>query len=167
MPRRRHAVAPCGPRACPPVFRPTGRAGAGPPGRRTALVARKLICGENIVAEGPTPVSAVRSGDIVTIGFDNIGKGLMAYESNRPISFQLCDAANRCTFADAVLNGDAIALDASPMPSAATVRFCWSDSPICKLYNSAGLPVVPFELDIAAAPPPPPVKHVVRKRRRR
>jgi len=135
-------------------------------GRRLALVARKLIYGEKIIDEGPTPVSAVQSGNVVALGFDNVANGLQVYESNRPISFQLCDALH-CSFADAVVKGDAVEVDATQIPDATTVRYCWSDSPICNLYNSAGLPAVPFELDIAqAVPTPKPVTHVMRRRHR-
>jgi len=124
-------------------------------GRRLALLARKLIYGEAIVAEGPTPLSAVRSGNVVALGFDNVGKGLVAYETNRPISFQLCDAAKHCSFVDALQKGNEIDLDAAQAPAATTVRFCWADSPICNVYNSEGLPAVPFEMEITQAPPQP------------
>jgi len=29
------------------------------------------------------------------------------------------------------------------------VRFCWGDSPLCNLYDAAGLPVGPFEIGIS------------------
>jgi sialate O-acetylesterase len=29
------------------------------------------------------------------------------------------------------------------------VRFCWADSPLCNLYDAAGLPVGPFEIPVA------------------
>ncbi len=120
-------------------------------GRRLALVARKLIYGEAIVASGPTPLAAVRSGNVVKLSFGNVAAGLQVYESNRPVSFQLCDAEKHCSFADARQKQNEVDLDASKMPGAATVRFCWSDSPICNLYNSEGLPAVPFEIPIAQA----------------
>ncbi|MDE2262619.1 MAG: hypothetical protein KGL45_08865 [Gammaproteobacteria bacterium] len=44
-------------------------------------------------------------------------------------------------------------LDASSSPEAVTVRYCWSDSPICNLYDREGLPAVPFELPIGDAAP--------------
>ena len=28
------------------------------------------------------------------------------------------------------------------------VRYCWADSPLCNLYDEAGLPVGPFEIGI-------------------
>jgi sialate O-acetylesterase len=31
---------------------------------------------------------------------------------------------------------------------ATRVRFCWADSPLCNLFDTAGLPVGPFEIDV-------------------
>jgi sialate O-acetylesterase len=68
-----------------------------------------------------------------------------------PLGFQLCDAAMQCRFADAALTGNSITHDRSQMPDAVVLRFCWADSPICNLYNSAGLPATPFEMPIGDA----------------
>jgi sialate O-acetylesterase len=35
--------------------------------------------------------------------------------------------------------------------SAARVRFCWGDAPVCNLYDKSGLPVGPFEIAIETA----------------
>jgi sialate O-acetylesterase len=120
-------------------------------GLRVALVAEQMIYGMDVAGSGPTPVSAVRSGKIVAVTFANVANGLAIYESARPISFQLCDAAKTCSFVDAKQSGNRVDLDAAHVRAATSVRFCWSDSPICNVYNSAGLPAVPFELPIAEA----------------
>jgi sialate O-acetylesterase len=28
------------------------------------------------------------------------------------------------------------------------VRYCWGDAPVCNLYDAAGLPAGPFDVDI-------------------
>jgi sialate O-acetylesterase len=96
---------------------------------------------------------AWRAGNEVRVRFDAHGGGLETEEFNRPIGFQLCDASGRCAFADGVQRGSDIDLDASSAPRAATVRYCWADSPICNLYDRQGLPAVPFELPIGRAVP--------------
>jgi sialate O-acetylesterase len=116
-------------------------------GHRLALAARKLIYGEAITAFGPRPVSARLEGDWVAISFSDLGAGLKVYSSDRPIGFELCDAARHCGFAHAVVEGDKVLL-AAPADRRAAVRFCWADSPVCNLYNSEGLPAEPFELEI-------------------
>ena len=136
-------------------------------GRRLALVARKLIYGENIVASGPTPLTATQRGNTVAVRFTNLGSGLAIYESGRPISFELCDTAKHCSFADAIQNKDEIDLDAAQLTNAATVRFCWADSPICNVYNAEGLPAVPFEIPITRAAPAQTKMPLVRKPNRK
>ena len=116
-------------------------------GDRLALLARRLIYGQNVVGASPGPVGAWRSGGKVRVRFDT--PGLETEESNRPIGFQLCDRAQRCAFVDAEQQGMDVVLDASSAPWAETVRYCWADSPICNLYDGKGLPAVPFELPIA------------------
>jgi sialate O-acetylesterase len=123
-------------------------------GARLALLAEKLIYKMDIVASGPTPLAAVREGDKIRVSFANLADGLAIYEAGRPISFQLCDAKEQCRFVDATLQQNAILLDAAAMPDAASVRYCWADSPLCNVYNAAGLPAVPFELPIASATRP-------------
>ncbi len=134
-------------------------------GARLALTVRKLVYGENIAATGPTPAAAIRNGNVVAVRFDNTGKGLTIYESNRPLSFEVCDSAKHCSFADAIQNKDEIDLDVTHMTDAAFVRFCWADSPICNVYNMEGLPAVPFEISITQAVPAKTEQQFVRKTR--
>ncbi|HEX4266917.1 MAG TPA: sialate O-acetylesterase [Steroidobacteraceae bacterium] len=117
-------------------------------GQRLALLARSLIYGESVVGVSPSPVGAWRSGAKVQVRFDAHGGGLVTEESNRPIGFQLCDRDGHCAFVDAEQRGTDIVLDASSTPAAVTVRYCWSDTPMCNLYDQEGLPAVPFELPI-------------------
>ncbi|HEV2442906.1 MAG TPA: sialate O-acetylesterase [Steroidobacteraceae bacterium] len=129
---------------------PTDKQGVG---ERLALLARNLIYGQSVVGASPSPVAAWRSQGKVRVRFDTHGGGLEAEESNRPIGFQLCGRAGTCAFVDAEQHGADVILDASSAPQAVTVRYCWSDSPICNLYDREGLPAVPFELPIGRAAP--------------
>ncbi|HEV2272418.1 MAG TPA: sialate O-acetylesterase [Steroidobacteraceae bacterium] len=122
-------------------------------GDRLALLARNLIYGQSVVGASPSPVAAWRSHDEVQIRFDTHGGGLETEESNRPIGFQLCDRGGRCAFVDAEQRGQDVVLNGSSEPRAVTVRYCWSDTPICNLYDRDGLPAVPFELPIGSAAP--------------
>ncbi len=122
-------------------------------GLRLALLARRMIYHQAVVGSGPTPLAAWRSGAKVKVRFKTHGGGLESEESNRPIGFQLCDRAAHCAFIDARQRGHEVYLDASAMPAATLVRYCWDDSPICNLYDREGLPAVPFELPIRGAAP--------------
>ena len=122
-------------------------------GHRLALLARSLIYRQAVISLSPSPVAAWHSRGEVHVRIDPHGGGLETDESNRPIGFQLCDSASHCAFADAILRGQDIVLDASSHPEAVTVRYCWSDSPICNVYDREGLPAVPFELPIGHTAP--------------
>jgi sialate O-acetylesterase len=112
---------------------------------RLARIARGLIYGDAIVTSGPAPLTATRAGALVFVAFEH--GPLRAYSSNRPMSFELCDAERACRFVDARIEGPSVQLS-DARPGDAFVRYCWGDGPICNLYNDEDLPAVPFELAI-------------------
>jgi sialate O-acetylesterase len=116
-------------------------------GHRLALQARKLAYGETaLVAAGPAPLSATRTGGAVTVRLD---QAAVVQADVRPVGFELCDAGGACRFADAALAGDQVRLAVPTGFAPVKVRFAWSDSPILNLYGRTGLPATPFELPIA------------------
>lgn len=115
---------------------------------RLSRAARHVAYGEAVTPSGPEPVAARRTGSAVTVAFANMEGGLVAYSSDRPIGFELCGPApGSCRYVAASLAGSVVTLDAAGGP-ADRVRFCWGDSPICNLYDRAGLPAGPFELKV-------------------
>ncbi len=118
-------------------------------GRRLARAARHHIYGENIIASGPTPLSAHREGSTVVVQFSNIEAGLVAYGGSHPIGFELCGGEpGSCQYVDAIMAADRIELQIPPGANPARVRFCWADSPVCTLFDRSGLPAGPFELPV-------------------
>ena len=119
-------------------------------GRRLARAARSVIYGEDIPPSGPRPVSAQRTGNSVTVKFDDVTEALVAYSSPQPIGFELCDnGPDSCRFAAATIEQNDVKLDAADIATATRVRYCWADSPVCTLYDEANLPAGPFEMPIA------------------
>lgn len=113
--------------------------------RRLAQAARKLLRGEAVPASGPVPAAITRQGDSIQVRFTDIIGTLAALSYHRPVGFELCgDAPDSCRYADATLSGDTVTLAVGNGP-AARVRYCWADSPICNLYDSARQPAGPFE----------------------
>jgi hypothetical protein len=53
-----------------------------------------------------------------------------------------------CRFARATIEGTRVLLVPLDGPAPTRVRFCWADSPVCTLFDQAGLPAGPFELPI-------------------
>ena len=126
-------------------------------GRRLARAARHVVFGEKLSASGAVPESArPTSSERVTVKLGAFEGGLVAYNSKDPSAFELCGAAEgSCRFVSATLAGDGqVVLNDS---AAAThqrngptrVRYCWADSPLCNLYDGAGLPVGPFEIPVS------------------
>jgi sialate O-acetylesterase len=110
-------------------------------GRRIALAIRGVTYGEP-VATGPRAVAARRSGNQTIVDFAGTSGKLLAY-NGQPNAFELCDGAS-CRWASAHIQGDHVALDGT----AAKVRYCWGDAPVCTLTDASALPAGPFELPV-------------------
>jgi len=116
-------------------------------GKRLALAARRLA-GE-AVTTGPAPVSAKRTGDTITVSFDQVGGDLVARGSDRVIGFSLCDTAGwTCRWADGRIEGKSVVVSIPAGAPTARLRFAWADSPTFNLFDSSGLPAQPFELEL-------------------
>jgi sialate O-acetylesterase len=97
-------------------------------------------------------LSAQRDGDAVTLRFGGITGKLVAYNTDHPTGFELCGAQpGTCHYALADMHGDRITLHVPAADAATRVRYCWGDSPICTLYDQAGLPAGPFDIHVTPA----------------
>ena len=119
-------------------------------GRRLARAARHVVYGEKISPSGAQPLAARRTAEGVAVTFGGFDAPLVVYDSRDPAAFELCGAAvGSCRFVRAELRGAQVLLtDEAAAGPATRVRFCWADSPIGNLHDSAGLPVGPFEIEI-------------------
>jgi sialate O-acetylesterase len=118
-------------------------------GRRLARAARHVVYGEKVSPSGAQPESArrVTEGVLVTLGgFDG---ELRVIGAKDPAGFELCGATQEsCRFVRAELRKQEVLLTGDAAANATRVRFCWADSPLCNLFDTTGLPVGPFELDV-------------------
>ena len=118
-------------------------------GRRFARVARNVAYGEALPPSGPVATAVSRSGDAVVVEFGDVTDALVAYGADGPIGFELCaDEVGSCRYAQASIRFDRVTLAAPGAHAATRVRYCWADSPVCTLFDGAGLPAGPFELPI-------------------
>jgi sialate O-acetylesterase len=117
-------------------------------GRRLARAVRQVVYGESLAPSGAVPVAARREAGKVLVSLSDFEGSLHVIGAQDPAGFELCGATQRsCRFVRAQLHGREVQLeDASG--TATRVRFCWADSPVVNLYDDAGLPVGPFEIDI-------------------
>jgi sialate O-acetylesterase len=119
-------------------------------GRRLARAARHVVYGEKVSASGAQPKSARRAAAGVDVTLGDFDGALRVIGARDPSGFELCGATqDSCRFVRAQLHeGGAVHLEDTAAGAAMRVRFCWADSPLCNLYDTAGLPVGPFELDV-------------------
>lgn len=117
-------------------------------GRRLARAARQVVYKEAVTPSGPEVAGARLGGGEVTVTFRNVDGQLLTYNSDQAMAFELCgDAAGSCRFVGGTVRGSSVLLPVGSQP-ATRVRFCWGDSPVCNLYDSAGLPAGPFEVGV-------------------
>jgi len=115
-------------------------------GRRLALEARRIAYGDT-VAVSPQPASVSRAGSVLSIAYP-AGAALWTQGSDRVIGLQLCDALGVCNWTDGRIAEGVLTIEGPAVPTAARVRYCWADSPVCNLYGSDDLPATPFEVDV-------------------
>lgn len=118
-------------------------------GRRLARLARHVAYREDLAPSGPVARAALREGDAVVVRFDGASDALVAYGAEHPIGFELCgEQRGTCRYARAEIRGDRVIVHAPGAGKIARLRYCWADSPVCTLFDGAGLPAGPFELPI-------------------
>jgi sialate O-acetylesterase len=118
-------------------------------GKRLARAARHVVYGEKISASGAQPVSAQRTDGSVVVTLGDFEGKLLVIGSQDPAGFELCGATqDTCHFVRAQLQGGKVLLTDANARNATRVRFCWADSPLCNLYDTVGLPVGPFEIEV-------------------
>jgi sialate O-acetylesterase len=124
-------------------------------GRRLARAARHVIYGEKLSATGAQPKSARRVDGGVEVTLAGYDGELRVIGSRDPAGFELCgNTQESCRFVRAALQeGGSVRLEDAAAASATRVRFCWADSPLCNLYDTAGLPVGPFEIELDGLSP--------------
>jgi len=121
-------------------------------GRRLARAARHVVYGEALPPSGPVPRALRRDGAALVVDFDDVDGALQAYSAIAPIGFELCGAApGSCRYAQADLQQHSVRLPIPAGLAPTRVRYCWADSPVCTLFDRAGLPAGPFELSLPSA----------------
>jgi sialate O-acetylesterase len=117
-------------------------------GDRLAYWALGTTYGEKIGYSGPLYKSMKVEGDAIHVSFDFIGGGLEARGQGGELrGFSIAGADHKFHFADARIQGDAIAVSSPDVAAPVAVRYAWADSPDCNLYNKEGFPASPFRTD--------------------
>lgn len=115
-------------------------------GRRFALLARKLVYGEQVVAEGPNLENVERIGNALRLTFGNTAGGLMT-RGDLVEGFEVAGADGVYHPARAEASLDTVRVWSSEVPQPETVRYAWKNYTYGSLCNLAGLPAVPVRTD--------------------
>lgn len=115
-------------------------------GTRLALLARKLVYDEPVVAEGPTLERVERDGNALRLTFTNTAGGLTV-RGDLAEGFELAGAGGVYCPACAEVSLDTVRVWSEAVPAPETVRYAWKNYAYGNLYNLAGLPAVPVRTD--------------------
>ncbi|MBI5766818.1 MAG: sialate O-acetylesterase [Verrucomicrobia bacterium] len=128
-------------------------------GRRLALLAKNRVYGVMGDDTGPTFASATReslpagagaarstdSGQALRVRFTH-ATGLIARD--KPVqSLEVAGADRKFFPATARIERDTLLVSSPQVKEPVAVRYAWKNAPEANLYNSAGLPAVPFRSD--------------------
>lgn len=117
--------------------------------KRAAKAARHVVYGDPAPPSGPWAVSARREGSAVVVTFKDVSGGLKVLSGDTVVGFELCDrTASTCRYVRANAGDTEARLEIPQAQPSDIVRFCWADSPVCNLYDGAGLPAGPFRLAV-------------------
>ncbi|MHC5067590.1 MAG: sialate O-acetylesterase [Planctomycetota bacterium] len=118
----------------------------GPIGERLALLARRDVLGEDILAQGPTLRAVSYNGATVTVTFDH-ATGLTTSDGAAPKAFWVSADGTSWHRADAAIDGTSVILTAPAGVAPQQVRYAHAAMPAVNLVNDAGLPAYPFATD--------------------
>ncbi len=113
-------------------------------GERLAAAALAQAYDGKQEGSGPLFHAMSRSGDTLLLEFTHVADGLTA-ENDKPLGFRIAGKDQVFRPADAVIVGGKIALSSPNVPEPLAACYAWADNPdTANLYNSAGLPALPF-----------------------
>lgn len=113
-------------------------------GRRLANWALAKTYQKPMVYSGPMYKSVKFKKGTAEITFDYVGGGMVAEDGKALSGFELAGPDGKFIPAKAVSKGQKILVSSKGLKKAVSLRFGWSESAKSNLYNTAGLPAMPF-----------------------
>lgn len=113
-------------------------------GKRLALAARAIAYGEPIEYSGPLYRQTVTEGASLRILFDHAASGLVSKGGDLD-GFEIAASDHKFVPAKARIDGTSVVVSSDSIAAPVHVRYGWSASPHCNLYNANDLPASPFE----------------------
>lgn len=121
-----------------------------PVGRRLALLALTRAHGRTVEDSGPVATRATATTDgAIRIGFSHVTGGLLS-RGGPLLTFEVAGADGRFAAAEAGIDGESVVVHSTAVPAPTAVRYAWANYPAgCNLFNGAGLPAAPFQLNLS------------------
>jgi len=116
-------------------------------GKRLAAWALAETYHQKVEPSGPLYDSFAMKDGKVRVRFKHVDGGLKTIDGGPVKGFAIAGADHKFVWADAAIQGDAVVVWSKEVAQPVAVRYAWADSPICNLYNAAGLPASPFRTD--------------------
>ncbi len=116
-------------------------------GKRLALAAKKVAYGKDIIYSGPSYKNIEVKDASIIVHFDHVGTGLnVDNEYGYVMGFQIAGVDGKYHWAKAeIIDNSTVKVYHKDITRPVSVRYAWRDNPEdANLYNSAGLPAIPF-----------------------
>lgn len=114
-----------------------------PVAERLWLGARAVVYAEKVQYSGPVFKDMQAEGSALRLSFEQVGTGL-SVQGDKLLGFAVAGADGKYQNAEAKLDGTQVLVWSDKVKQPVAVRFGWADYTYANLYNSAGLPAVPF-----------------------
>ena len=116
-------------------------------GDRLTRIALAKAYGRKVEYSGPMYESMKVEGNAIRVKFSHVGGGLVAKDG--PLKqFAIAGADGKFVWADAKIDKKTVVVSSPQVTGPVAVRYAWADNPEgCNLYNSDGLPAVPFRTE--------------------
>jgi sialate O-acetylesterase len=114
-------------------------------GYRLWQAAKKVAYGEDVIHSGPTFSKFEIQGEKVLVTFDFAGEGLQLSSGTGVKGFILAGEDGQFVAAKGKIIGpNQVEVSSPKIKNPVEIRYAWADNPETNLYNSLGLPAVPF-----------------------
>ena len=115
-------------------------------GDRLAMTAEGMVYRKNVSYKFPEFKEMKIEGDKALITFSNAEGGL-AVQGAAISGFTISGTDRKFYNADAVVDGDKVAVSSDKVPHPVAVRYGWANYPVMNLFSKDGLPAAPFRTD--------------------
>jgi len=116
--------------------------------KRLARWALAKDYGLSLTHQSPRYRSVEFQGGKAIVKFDHVGGGMDLFDVRTPLGFTIAAGDHRFVNAQAkVVDRETIEVWSDQVKEPASVRYAWSNNPVCNVQNADGLPLTPFRTD--------------------